>query len=98
MVGERLAGTFMWMDESELEDGSPLHAYKHTYTRRYLYLTEDGRAYQEAPCGRFARLRLDFALEAALCTWWIFDGWDEEDAAAIREAIIRANATAALEP
>ena len=36
---------FMWMFEVELEGGVRLHAYKHIVTRRYLHLTEDGRAF-----------------------------------------------------
>lgn len=32
---------FMWMYEVELEDGTVLQAYKHRWTRRYLYI-EDG--------------------------------------------------------
>lgn len=42
-------GEFMWMFEVELEGGKRLHAYKHVDTRRYLHLTEDGRAL--AYCG-----------------------------------------------
>lgn len=60
LFGEDLAGWFMWMCEIELEDQSPLHSYKHSATRSYLYLTEDGRAfvyqsdesYEEIPVGR----------------------------------------------
>ena len=36
---------FMWMYEAELRGGISLHAYKHWWTRRYLFLTEDGRAF-----------------------------------------------------
>ena len=36
---------FMWMFEVELEDGRHLHAYKHWWTRRYIHLTLDGRAF-----------------------------------------------------
>jgi hypothetical protein len=36
---------FMWMFEAQLEDGTRLHAYKHRETRRYLHLSEDGRAF-----------------------------------------------------
>jgi hypothetical protein len=36
---------FMWMFEVELEDGRRLHAYKHWWTRRYLHLAHDGRAF-----------------------------------------------------
>jgi len=103
LVGERLAGTFMWMHEDELEDGSFLHAYKHIYTRRYLYLylylylTELGRAYELAACGRFVPTRLDYALQSALCTWWVLAGWDDEDAAEVRRAIAEANKASAFE-
>jgi hypothetical protein len=47
-VGERLTEGFMWMFWVELEDGSRLHAYKHYFTRAYLFLTEDGRAFLPA--------------------------------------------------
>jgi hypothetical protein len=36
---------FMWMFEVELEGGVRIHAYKHVITRRYLHLSEDGRAF-----------------------------------------------------
>ncbi|HZI91131.1 MAG TPA: hypothetical protein VFD31_05835 [Thermoleophilaceae bacterium] len=89
-----MAGTFMWMDESALPDGSRVHAYKHIYTRRYLYLTEAGCAYEWTACQRFVRSRLDYALEAALCNWWVLAGWDAEDAEAVRMAILKANRAA----
>jgi hypothetical protein len=38
-------GDFMWMFEVKLADGTPLHAYKHYWTRRYIHLTCDGRAF-----------------------------------------------------
>jgi hypothetical protein len=94
LLGERLAEGFMWMHEEELEDESALHAYKHVFTRRYLYLAEDGRAFERAPCGRFVPLRLDYAIERALCIWWILSGWEAQDADAIGEAIVRAQRSA----
>jgi hypothetical protein len=33
---------------------------------------------------------LDFAIEQALCTWWILSGWDAEDAEAVGDAVLRA--------
>ena len=80
----------MWMHENRLADGSALHADKHIHTRRYLYLTEDGRAFEYAPCGTYVQTRMDYAIEEALCLWWTLAGWDAEDAAAVREAIVRA--------
>ena len=91
-VGPRLVETFMWMEEEELPDGSALHAYKHKHTRRYLYLTEDGRAFAYAPCGGRLRMSLAHAIQEALCTWWVLSGWDAEDAEAVREAVYRASA------
>jgi hypothetical protein len=67
-VGLRLAEGFMWMHENRLPDGFALHAYKHIHTRRYLYLTEDGRAFEYSPCGTNVPLRMDFAIQAALCS------------------------------
>jgi hypothetical protein len=45
LVGERVAGDFMWMFEVELRDGSLLEAYKHIDTRRYIHLNALGEAF-----------------------------------------------------
>lgn len=45
-IGEELTGWFMWMHELELSDGTRVHAYKHQMTRRYLHLSDDGRAFE----------------------------------------------------
>ena len=94
-VGEHLTATFMWMYATTLDGGRVVHAYKHIHTRRYLFLGEDGRAYEWARCERYVPTRLDFAIEAALCSWWLFDSIEDEDAAAIRAAYNRANERAA---
>ena len=88
-VGEHLTGTFMWMYSSRLESGRTVHAYKHIITRAYLFLDEDGRAWQWTPCNRYAPQRLDWAIEAALCQWWLLTDYTETDAAAIRAALDR---------
>ncbi|MGK2931394.1 MAG: hypothetical protein ACSLFD_01230 [Solirubrobacterales bacterium] len=44
LVGERTP-EFMWMFEIELEDGTAVHAYKHSGTRRYFHLGVDGRTF-----------------------------------------------------
>jgi hypothetical protein len=89
-VGQRLATGFMWMYEDELADGTALHAYKHIHTRSYLYLSEDGRAFEWTRCERYAELRLDYAIKHALCSWWPLSGWEPADAKAIGDAILRA--------
>jgi hypothetical protein len=38
-------GDFMWMYAVELTDGTRLQAYKHYWTRDYLHLDDEGRAY-----------------------------------------------------
>ncbi len=44
LVGEKV-DEFMWMFEVELEDRCRLHAYKHWWTRRYIHLTLNGKAF-----------------------------------------------------
>lgn len=90
-VGERLVGTFMWMYEEEMADGTILHVYKHIHTRRYMHLATDGRAFAYTPCGMRWRMEMSHAIEEALCPWWILSGWEVEDAAAVRDAVYRAS-------
>lgn len=91
-VGRRLAAGFMLMYDVRLETGPTIHAYKHIHTRCYLFLSDDLRAFQWTPCRRYAPQRLDFAIEAALCNWWLLAGWEPEDATAIRDAVLQAQA------
>lgn len=91
-VGERLAERFMWMHEERLADGTPVQAYKHAHTRSYLLLADGNRAYAPTACDRLAPVRLDVAIEQALCSWWLLSGWEVEDVEAIRHAVLRARA------
>jgi hypothetical protein len=59
-------GAFMWMFETELFDGTPLQAYKHRWTRQYIYLDEEGRAFDEIRCGRFEEIEPRLLLEEAM--------------------------------
>lgn len=45
LIGEFGAGWFMWMAEMELDDGTRIHSYKHSWTRSYLHLDATGRAF-----------------------------------------------------
>ena len=94
LVGEELTEWFMWMFEVELADGSPLHAYKHIATRRYVHLTEDGRTFAYRPVGDYAEIPPRAALREALAEW------DQllpapTDPAAVQAAIRRARASCA---
>jgi hypothetical protein len=71
MVGEQLAGEFMWMFQVDLADGTAVHAYKHILTRRYLHLGEDGRTLAFTRSGRYRAVD-PFDLLTA-----VFDGWDD---------------------
>jgi hypothetical protein len=57
---------FMWMFEAEYDDGTPLQAYKHRWTRRYIYLDEDGRAFDEIPGYRFEEVEPRLLLEEVM--------------------------------
>jgi hypothetical protein len=45
VAGDEVIGNFMWMHEVRLRDGSPVHAYKHIDSRRYVHLGLDGQGY-----------------------------------------------------
>ena len=49
VLGERLTGDFMWMFEVRLTNGTPLQAYKHIDTRRYVHLAPNGDAFAYGP-------------------------------------------------
>lgn len=61
-----LLGDFMYMFAVDLEDGRRLHAYKHYYTRRYLHLAGDGRAYGYTASGRYEEINPIWAIDVVL--------------------------------
>jgi hypothetical protein len=94
LVGEDLTGWFMWMYEVELADRTPLHAYKHVATRRYLHLSEDGRTFAYRSEARYREIAPRAALREA------FADWDRlvpapPDPEAVRAAIRRARGSCA---
>lgn len=46
----------MWMAETELDDGTWIHSYKHADTRGYLHLDASGRAFDGLPDGTYSEL------------------------------------------
>ncbi|MDQ3726296.1 MAG: hypothetical protein M3335_10480, partial [Actinomycetota bacterium] len=44
---------FMWMGTVQLADGTRVQVYKHYWTRDYLHLSEDGRAFNCVENGRY---------------------------------------------
>jgi hypothetical protein len=69
LVGEELVEWFMWMHEIELADRSALHAYKHISTRRYLHLTEDGRAFVYQPEDDYVEIAPGKAMRQVFAGW-----------------------------
>jgi hypothetical protein len=90
LVGDFLIGDFMWMTELELDDGSVMHAYKHSATRRYLHLHEsDGRTFTYAGGDRYRVIHPRDAIDDVFGDWepLVFD---PENIEPIRAAITAA--------
>jgi hypothetical protein len=61
---DAVGGAFMWMFEVELTDGTPLQAYKHIDTRRYVHLDPEGAAFVFEPPDRYRRIAVADAFAA----------------------------------
>lgn len=59
-------GDFMWMYAVELTDGTRLQAYKHCWTRNYLHLDNEGRAFIYAGNEHFEEVNPPWLLHLAL--------------------------------
>ncbi|HEX5983278.1 MAG TPA: hypothetical protein VFY69_03640 [Solirubrobacterales bacterium] len=61
-------GDFMWMYTVQLTDGTRIQAYKHYWTRNYLHLSEDGRAFVFVPKTRYEEVNPPWLLMRVLGT------------------------------
>lgn len=59
---------FMWMGTIQLTDGTRIQAYKHYWTRDYLHLSEDGRAFVYVPKTRYEEVNPPWLLMRVLGT------------------------------
>lgn len=59
---------FMWMGTVQLTDGARLQMYKHYWTRNYLHLSEDGRAFVFVPKTRYEEVNPPWLLMRVLRT------------------------------
>lgn len=59
---------FMWMGTVQLIDGTRLQMYKHYWTRDYLHLSEDGRAFVFVPKARYEEVNPPWLLMRVLRT------------------------------
>jgi hypothetical protein len=57
---------FMWMGTVQLVDGTRLQVYKHYWTRDYLHLAEDGRAFVFVPKTRYEEVNPPWLLMRVL--------------------------------
>lgn len=60
---------FMWMFEFDLNEWTPLQAYKHRGTRRYILLDHDGRAFDEVRPNRLEEVEPRLLLEEVMGVW-----------------------------
>ncbi|HEX3240754.1 MAG TPA: hypothetical protein VHR18_11560 [Solirubrobacterales bacterium] len=70
---------FMWMCEVELETGTRLQAYKHYWTRRYLYLDGEGKAWLYREDGRYEPLVYDLVEHFNRVVRWHYAGQHQHD-------------------
>jgi hypothetical protein len=61
-----ILGDFMYMFAVDLEDGRRLHAYKHYYTRGYLHLDSEGRAFAYTRDDRYQEVNPIWVLDEVL--------------------------------
>jgi hypothetical protein len=89
LVGEEVAGDFMWMFEVELANGTRLQAYKHWHTRRYVHLDPGCQAFVYEPPHRYRRYPVADVLAAVFATLPRLWGVTDEEIAASDAALDR---------
>lgn len=96
LVGEELAGWFMWMFALDMEDGTVVHAYKHIMTRRYFHISEQGRTFLYTREGRYRPISRRAAIKEAFESWRRVTEADERAtvAAELKKAVRRASPVA----
>lgn len=91
LMAPELVGWFMWMFPITLSDGTRVEAYKHRWTRRYLYLDADLRAWGYRQDERYDLQRsVADMLEQVLSPWWLNGHAEPDEVLLCWEAIERA--------
>lgn len=70
---------FMWMFEIELENGVRLQTYKHYWTRRYLYLDGEGKAWLYREDGRYEPLVYNLVEHFNRVVRWHYPGQHQDE-------------------
>ena len=86
----QLCGPFMWMGDIEIEGGGLLHAYKHSSTRRYFHLDEDGAPYRYVDPDLYVPLRHHDAVELVLPPTWLLYEAEDGDSDLLKGALATA--------
>jgi hypothetical protein len=94
LLDEELLGSFMWMFEVRLEDGTRLNAYKHRMTRRYFHLADDGRAFYYVSPSSYCEVDRPTAIRAVFRPRKVWRPTKAEETA-LRESVRRARANPA---
>jgi hypothetical protein len=82
-----LCSLFMWMNSIRLDQGAELQAYKHSLTRRYLYLDGKADAWERLDRGRFRRMRHSDAMEQVFTPWWLLHHAETDEREALKQAL-----------
>jgi hypothetical protein len=85
-----LCGPFMWMSDIELDGGGRLFVYKHSTTRRYFHLDEDGAPYRYVAPDLYVPMRHHDAVELVFPSWWLLDHTEATDHDLLRQALTSA--------
>lgn len=71
---------FMWMFRVELRGGTLLEAYKHRWSRRYLYLCADGRCFGYRGDGLYRQIEVQEVFDRVVGrteVWWSIPRYTE---------------------
>jgi hypothetical protein len=85
-----LCGPFMYMSEVELDGGGYLCVYKHSVTRRYFHLDEDGAPYRYADPDLYVPLRHYDAVELVFTPSWLLHDAEDGDDELLKQALASA--------
>jgi hypothetical protein len=64
VIGDKQAANFMYMASYKLESGTVVHTFKHSLTRRYINLSDDG-SFWKYMGGSYAITDRETAIQAA---------------------------------
>lgn len=85
-----LCGPFMWMSDVELDGGGRLCVYKHSATRRYLHLDEDGAPYRYVDPDLYVPIRHHDAVELVFTPSWLLHDAEPGEDDLLRQALASA--------